>query len=187
MARNAKRKRPQAPTKRQSEQPRTASVPLRSVARVIDWLVLSVAWAPVGFIAARTIAEDGNLYGSGVRAQLIAIGLNCAYILYEVGLIAVRGQTVGKFAMRVRVVHVGTGASPGWRRSLHRFVVYYGPGLALCVLPLPRFVEGAVVIGWTLYLLVTMAADVERRGLHDWQAGTRVVRTASAPRRRKNG
>lgn len=140
-----------------------------------------MAWAPVGFVAARTIAEDGRLYGSGVRAHLITLVLGAAYVLYEVGLVATRGQTVGKMAMRIQVVRADGGiAPPGWRLSIRRYIVFYGPALLAWLVPLPRFVEGGVVMAWTVYVLVTIVGDAQRRGVHDWKARTRVVRRQPA-------
>lgn len=95
----------------------------------------------------------------------VATGL-IASLCYEVPLVALRGQTVGKMMAGVRVVRIADGRVPGWWRSSLRWAALYGPMLV-------------PVAGWllTLAVLVTAGLDPDGRGLHDRIAGTIVLGT----------
>ncbi|MCA1692090.1 MAG: RDD family protein, partial [Actinobacteria bacterium] len=86
-------------------------------------------------------------------------------VLYEVVPTALWGRTLGKAIVRTRVVGIGDGRVPGWKRAILRWVL---PALAVQV----------HVVGWILALLVraALALDPLRRGIHDRLAGTIVVR-----------
>ena len=91
-------------------------------------------------------------------------------LLYEVPLVALRGQTPGKALNNLKVVAIKDGQPPGWGRSCTRWAV-------LCLpLPIPF---GAVL---TLLIAVSPLFDPDRRGWHDKAAGTTVVniRTGTA-------
>lgn len=83
----------------------------------------------------------------------------CAVLngVYFVGFVGLCGQTPAKMLAGVRVVR-RDGGRAGFGRALLRWIGY---GVVL----------GTLGLGWLVALL-----DAERRGLHDWIAGTRVVR-----------
>jgi uncharacterized RDD family membrane protein YckC len=92
-------------------------------------------------------------------ARLIGVTLLVGFV-YETALIALRGQTLGKMAVRIRVVRQDDGALPGWGPSLIRWFV----PVAASIVPL-----GALVVYlWMLW-------DPRRQGLHDRAARTLVV------------
>ncbi len=79
-------------------------------------------------------------------------------------LLAVRGQTLGKMALGVRIVRRTDGSNPGfWRTVLVRNVVPSLIGLLPFFGPLFSLIDLLSIFG------------EERRCLHDYLAGTRVV------------
>lgn len=86
------------------------------------------------------------------------------HALYFVVFVGGCGQTPGKMLFGLTVVR-RDGAAAGYGRALLRWVGYW-----MAALPLGLGFLGTLV-------------TAERRGLHDWIAGTRVVRQEVAPAR----
>jgi uncharacterized RDD family membrane protein YckC len=87
-----------------------------------------------------------------------------AITIAQMTLLSMRGQTLGKMAMSVRIVDYDNEANPGFRRAVVlRSIV---PGLI-----------GAVPCLGTLFALVDALSifGEERRCIHDLIAGTKVV------------
>lgn len=97
------------------------------------------------------------LDGSALGEAMLLLGL-VVTLLYFFVFYATRGQTPGKQALGLTVIDV-YGERPGLAKSLLRTASY-----VLSALP---FSLGLVWIGF----------DREKRALHDWIAGTYVVRT----------
>lgn len=92
----------------------------------------------------------------GAAGIILSILLWYAYLVLMTGL---RGQTLGKKAVGIRVVNA-QGNVPGfWRAVLRETVGKFASGLV--------FDLGYVWIGW----------DQHKRGWHDYISGTYVVRT----------
>lgn len=87
--------------------------------------------------------------------------------IYEVGLIGTRGQTVGKMAMRIKVISASGEDPPAWGPTAIRW--------AVLVLPMTLIPD---IIGLTISLVIGVwfAWDRNRQGLHDKAASTYVVR-----------
>ena len=98
-------------------------------------------------------------------ARLVALVGFVFLALYELVPTALWGRTPGKAIVGTRVVGIGDGGVPGWKRALLRWVL---PALAFQV----------QTVGWALALLLRAALVVDplRRGVHDRLAGTIVVR-----------
>lgn len=84
-------------------------------------------------------------------------------LLYEVPLVAFRGQTPGKMLNNVKVVAFEDGGPPGWGRSCTRWSVLW----------VPLFIPLGVVL--TLLIAISPLFDPDRRGWHDRLSGTMVV------------
>ena len=82
------------------------------------------------------------------------------WCLYTVPLTAMRGQTVGKMALRIRVAALPDGGEPGFGRAFIRWLV----PVAMNIVP---------GLGILAYLWVLI--DPMRQGLHDKAAATVVV------------
>ncbi len=85
-------------------------------------------------------------------------------LLYELPLIAARGQTAGKILMGIKVTHNNKGHFPGWTRSSIRWAILY----------LPLLIP---IIGILIFLLTTASPlfNSQRHGWHDKIAGTLVA------------
>ena len=147
-----------------------ASPGRRLVARIID-VVIMVAVA----IFLTIVGVAGLVLGSETEADVLAAAaalfvgfggfafFTIIVLLYEPTLIALRGQTLGKMAARIKVVRAEDGEVPGWGKAIGRWLL---PGL-LVLIP---------VVGGLLALLVYLSLlwDDRRQGWHD-KMGTTVV------------
>jgi uncharacterized RDD family membrane protein YckC len=147
----------------------------RLVARLIDAvLVLAVVvlLAVLLFGAALSgVRTDANgavtSGGGGFFAAYLGwsvLGLLLS-LLYEVGLVATRGATLGKQMMHLRVVREADGALPGWTPAALRWLVQ-ATGFVTCGL--------ATVL---VYLSPLLDGTGRQQGWHDKVAGTQVVST----------
>ena len=144
-----------------------ASPGARLGARVLDWVIIFAGYiilALIGFAAA--FGGDFDEEPWSIGAFFVAVLLfGIVGILYEVTLIAVRGQTVGKMATSIKVVRADNGLVPGWGKSIGRWII----PIVLSLIPL---------VGWILSLLVYLSLvwDKVRQGWHDKAAGTLVIK-----------
>jgi uncharacterized RDD family membrane protein YckC len=143
----------------------------RLAAGMIDLLVLAPVFALLGLLLAAMFGgRVPRLRELGVDwAVELLLGRNplalggfalCAVVgmMYFTLFHAARGQTLGKQLLRLRVI-TKDGERPALLRSLGRTAAGLGSAL-LCSLG-----------------LIWIAFDREKRGLHDWLAGTWVVRS----------
>ena len=94
--------------------------------------------------------------------------------LYAIGLIAVRGQTVGEMALGLRVARRVDGAIPGWAVSARRWLLPAIPTIVRIASTRLGALLGLLVLvdfAWALW-------DPNRQCLHDKLADTVVVNTA---------
>jgi uncharacterized RDD family membrane protein YckC len=160
---------------------KVATVGQRLVARIIDgvglWIVALIVMGIGGFglfASASTVKVDqttGQITstggsGVGVAAFFLAIFvLIIIEIAYEVVLIALRGQTIGKQIMGVKVVLQENGQVPGWGPSFLRWILP-AVGSFLCGI-------GALVV----YLSVLFDNSGRQQGWHDKVAHDLVIST----------
>ena len=128
---------------------RLASPAARVGARILDWVVIVIIGLPTAFV--------------GGTAEMILL-IPMVGALYEVTLIAMRGQTLGKMALRVKVVRSDNGLVPGWGKSIGRAII---PMTAVLI----------PVAGWigALIVYVSLLWDDRRQGWHDKVAKTLVI------------
>jgi uncharacterized RDD family membrane protein YckC len=154
--------------------PQIASMGDRLLARIIDFVLLAVVGIvlaiPVGAaLAGSTDPATGQPSDAAVAAAVIFL---ICYVLitvaYEVVLIAVRGQTVGKQVMKLTVRREADGAIPGWGPSMLRWLVPVGAGIV------------TACIGGIGQLLVYLSPFFDgtgrNQGWHDKVAKTLVVK-----------
>ena len=147
----------------------------RLLARIIDGVLVGIAYGIIFALffagAAATVTVDENTgeissAGRGVFASffLAMFILGVIGIAYEVVMIALRGATVGKQVMGIKVVQAQNGAIPGW-----------GPSIMRWLIPLVgSFVCG---IGQLVVYLSPFFDNTKRyQGWHDKVANTFVVR-----------
>ncbi len=118
----------------------------RLLARIIDVVILWVAFfvvSAIGIGGMSATGSDGtaNMFAVGAFMTTIAI-LGAIGLAYEVVLIALRGATIGKQVMGIKVVQMN-GALPGWGPSLIRwgipFVASFICGIGQLVVYLSPF------------------------------------------------
>lgn len=129
---------------------------VRAGAVLVDMLVLLPAALPLGMLSKR--------FGGGIWTG-IAIGA-ALKVSYQTFMVGRWGRTLGKSAAGVRVVAMD-GSEPGYGRALRRALGYQVSGL----------------VGDLGFLVAAVAP--EKRALHDYLAGTRVVFTPAATRGRR--
>lgn len=127
-------------------------------ARILDALITGA----VAFVVLLAGAVAAGSTGSDVLFFLTLAAVLVGLIVYEVGLTATKGQTLGKQAVKIKVIRVDNGQPPGWGKSALRWVV---PGLC-----------GIIPFGGLIcYASLTWANN--RQGWHDMAAATYVVKT----------
>jgi uncharacterized RDD family membrane protein YckC len=146
-----------------SPQPRFASMGSRFVARLIDAVLLGVVGTVLGFVlvggAATQLEADANgeITGGGGAFAGALIGyvtiVIVAGLFYEIGLIALRGATLGKQLMGVKVVRELDGQVPGWGPAVLRWLIPQLGGLVcgiggIVVLLSPFFDSTGRFQGW---------------------------------------
>jgi len=146
-----------------------ASPGKRLAARIVDMILLGVATliiAALGFGGGAALGSSGTDAGVGAAigafftTMLVIVVLTIAY---EVTLTALRGQTVGKMAMGIRVARADNGDVPGWGKAIIRWAL---PNL-MCLIPFVGWIGG-------LLTYVSLTWDDRRQGWHD-KAGATVV------------
>lgn len=146
-----------------------ASPGRRLAARIVD-IVIVVAV----FIFLSIVGVVGILLGSETEQDFLAsmtvfvgftglVFFSILFFLYEPTFVALKGQTPGKMAMRIKVVRAEDGEVPGWGKAIGRWVL---PGL-LSLIP---------TVGGLMALVVYLSLlwDDRRQGWHD-KMGTTVV------------
>jgi uncharacterized RDD family membrane protein YckC len=139
---------------------------LRCGALLIDYITLAIIIAFCTLVA-RPFGGTARTAGSNVESFGLLIAL--AVLLLNFGVLAVwRGQTLGKWATGLRIERTDGGSLAWWRVLLRHFIGY----------PLSLLTLG---LGFLL-----AAFNASGRTLHDFLAGTIVVRD-SGQRRARSG
>ncbi|RJQ77780.1 RDD family protein [Pseudonocardiaceae bacterium YIM PH 21723] len=110
----------------------------RLLARIIDSILLGIGTTILSFVFNLNISFNLNAdegYTPFQNAQLATVSLlmGALTVAYEVVLIALRGATVGKMALGIRVVHADTGGLPGWSPAILRWAVFSLPSYLCCI------------------------------------------------------
>jgi uncharacterized RDD family membrane protein YckC len=152
---------------------------LRCGALLIDYILLA------GIIAFSTLLARIGSHGAATASNAQTIGIIIAIIVAAInfiGLSALRGQTLGKWATGLCVRRT-EGEPLSWERSLLRHLVLYPPAfimLALALLVAGMLTAAGIAAGifiLTLGVGFLMASfNVHGRALHDVIADTIVVR-----------
>lgn len=141
-------------------------------ARIIDFVIMSVVAVVliiIGLLALFGIADDSATDEEAAFGLAAFFGtwaiIGLVGLLYEVVMIATRGQTLGKMMTSVKVVRADNGLVPGWGKSIGRWII----PLVLGFIP---------VVGPFLSLLVYLSLlwDSARQGWHDKAAATIVIK-----------
>ena len=150
--------RPYETDEMQPEQPATElASPWARLAAVIIDILLYVVLSGVLFFILESSKQDPAVTG------LTIVGANLGLFIVQMILLGMRGQTVGKILLRVRIVDAQTGQHPGWARIvLLRTVVNW-------------ILSGIPLIGWIYWLVDSLFIfRADHRTIHDMIGGTRV-------------
>lgn len=139
----------------------------RLAARIFDWFIIGI---PLALIERSSWGSFPNDDTSIVELSLFILIFLAIDVVYEVTLVAKKGQTFGKMLMGITVLPVDHGILPGWRRSFKRWAL---PNLLLLI-PL-----AGLLLGPLCYLSLVWGRNL--RGWHDRFAQTYVVKTGPAP------
>jgi uncharacterized RDD family membrane protein YckC len=144
-----------------------ASFRQRAVARAIDLLILAMLMVAAlsGFVEND---EAGDAVLDAPPAFLGALAV--AVLAFEVLPVWLRGQTVGKRLLRIRIVRADDGGRPSFAASLVRWGIVVGVYVVL------NAVSAVLAIGVIALLYASAIADLEGRNVLDRAARTRVVR-----------
>jgi uncharacterized RDD family membrane protein YckC len=138
-----------------------ASRGARLAAALIDGLAAVVILLPA-LAAIFFVGENSSLSGAGLLfAGLSAIGF-LVFAIYQMAMLLREGQTLGKKAMNIRIVNYSDGQVPPAGRLL---MMRYFVNSLLGNIPLYSFLDILFIFG------------SERRCIHDYLAGTKVVET----------
>lgn len=132
----------------------------RLAASLLDGIAACVLMVPI-FVSA--VMADAGGRGSAPLGGALVFGsmmFLLAFIVYQISLLVREGQTIGKKAMNIRIVDYTSGEVPGWGRLLG---MRYGVNSVLGNIPLYTLIDILLIFG------------EERRCIHDYLAGTKVV------------
>ena len=115
-------------------------------------LIVAGLVSAIGLTGGDSATGEDAAAGVGAFIAFAVVGVVIG-ILYEVVLIATKGQTLGKMAVRVKVVRADNGLEPGWGKAIGRWII----PAALGFIPF---------VGWLLSLLVYLSLlwDKVRQG-----------------------
>lgn len=168
-------------------------------AGITDVLVL----LPLALIAQYILTFDDSFWDTARWLYVVVFILNYTYQwVYSVYMHGRFGQTVGKMSTRVRVVDVKTEGPITFRHALLRdsvpilisvFLLLYGSYRLITGLPVSESITrissdssvattgeiwmALIVYVWWFAEIVTMLTNDRRRAIHDFIAGTVVIRT----------
>jgi uncharacterized RDD family membrane protein YckC len=135
----------------------------RLLARIIDGLIVGIPFFIIYLILAAVFISNaevdpvtGELSGGGgivATFFLLIVVYGVLSVLYEVGLIATRGATLGKQWLGIKVVKQEDGSIPGWGPSFLRWLIPLAGSLVcgigqLVVYLSPFFDNSGRYIGW---------------------------------------
>jgi uncharacterized RDD family membrane protein YckC len=152
-----------------------ASIGQRFLGRFLDGLIVGIPAVIIALIIIRVMASNeadrlasgATTFSGGFLASIFSTAgvLFVLGILYEVGLIATRGATLGKQIAGVKVLRIEDGQLPGWGPSFLRWII---PAVA-------NFVCGLLTL--LVYLSPLFDDSGRRQGWHDKVAKTIVIST----------
>lgn len=172
-----------------------ASTWARLVAYAIDGILVAIIpvllsfWA-VDFTGLMRDAIEASRNGSGTGTfvtpvtmastlvTVVSVGIS---FLYFVGFwSSTGGATLGMRGLRMRVVDARSRESLTLGQAIRRWVVLGAPLSLLGLIPALQSAVGFAGLGLSLVLLITVATDDQRQGIHDKVAGSVVGRSVTS-------
>ena len=140
-----------------------ASPWVRLAAVIIDGLIVLGLFIIVFLAGVVSFGLEGGLLG-----LLVLIPVYLAVLIVQMILLAMRGQTIGKIILRIRIVDSVTGAHPGWARLI-------------LLRTLVHSIIGSIPFIGFIYALVDalFIFRADHRTIHDLIASTRVDKVSN--------
>jgi len=139
-----------------------ATVQERFLAKLIDWALQAFPLITL-FSSIELISDGGNTRMHFIMPAIASITLLCVvFILMQWTLIAAKGQSIGKIIMRIKIVEEhGKKVPSAWNVLFLRTLI------------------NSLILGNGIYFLLDalMILKKERRCIHDFIAGTIVIKT----------
>lgn len=172
----------------------TATVWARLVAYFIDALLIGIIPAVLGLATTdygalmREVVEASRAGGTAVVTvpttlatvliTIVTVGLN---FIYFVGFwTGDGGATLGMRGLRMRVVDAVSGRTLTMGAAIRRWVALGAPLSLLAIIPALQSTAGIAGLLLAIVLLITVATDARRQGLHDKWAGSTVIRSTAS-------
>ena len=147
-------------------------------ARIIDAVILAivaivlfivVAVASFGELVDDDEAVDDDAIEEAFEGLIVVpLVVMAVGMLYEVSLTALKGQTLGKMAVRIRVVSAESGSLPGWGKAFGRWFVPSIVGV------IGLWISFVGLLALVIY--ASLLWDKRRQGWHDKAAKTLVIK-----------
>ncbi len=164
-----------------------ADIPDRAIAYVIDAIIIGIVGYIITIITTSVLGDNlfGGILGLNVRvpslvSSIVAVVLllivSGAYYIYMWSRMG--GATVGMKVMKISVRDSSSGAPVSQGAAINRWLLVGAP-FALYPLYQWSFIGwlvGLLVLGYLIYLLVTIAQSATRQGFHDTYAKTIVAK-----------
>lgn len=154
--------------------PGLAEPVMRIAARFIDYIIWFVIVMVFAVIFIGSLAVGGNVDDvSFVATFLAGLLASAAIAAYETVLVGMKGQTLGKMALGLKVVRVD-GSPADMRDGFMRILPYFALGVLASIIPiLPQLIS--FIIG--VVSLIFLFTDANRQTVWDKVAKTLVVST----------
>lgn len=138
--------------------------------RFVGALIDNVLFVVLGLT---TLSADGTA-GRGMAIAWFVIAA-----VYEIGLTATRGQTLGKMAVATQVVDRSQERLPAWNQAVVRWLVPALPSIAGVIVV--HWSIDLAGVAWAVFVYLPILTQAHRRGWHDRVAGTLVIDRALVP------
>ncbi len=131
-------------------------------ASLLDGLIIGAVSFVINFVVGIVAAFSGNGPTSSILKMIsqvvswVVFAIELVYFIYFIG---AKGQTLGKMALKIKVVKVGTNEAPGYLKAFLREVV-------------GKFISSFVFLLGFLWMLW----DKNKQTWHDKIAGTVVIK-----------
>ena len=127
-------------------------------------------------VSGLTTAGDAVLVSTGLSVVILAIDF-----VYLVGFwTGPRRATPGMRLLALEIVDATSGAALSVRAAVIRWLAFGVPLSLLAALPVIGEISSWVLVGWSVFLLMTTAMSPMNQGMHDRWAGSAVMRRAGA-------
>ncbi len=157
-----------------------AGIGSRLVAWLLDGLIVGAIGVVIGtlliVVSGLTTAGDAVLVSTGLSVVILAIDF-----VYLVGFwTGPRRATPGMRLLALEIVDATSGAALSVRAAVIRWLAFGVPLSLLAALPVIGEISSWVLVGWSVFLLMTTAMSPMNQGMHDRWAGSAVMRRAGA-------